>query len=101
MEIKYFKNTFLRNKLTNEVIKLKQDVVKIDEKVYESWEIKEGEYCWLKFDLKLIKITKINKYSDVEYPLYSYYDKEKGRELTTHPKMVEPFIGELPSRADC
>ena len=51
MNYKFLKDTFLRNKLSNATIKLNQDTNTIDEKIWELWYPKVGEYCIYNCDL--------------------------------------------------
>lgn len=103
MNYKFLKDTFLRNKISNSITKLRQDTNTIDERIWELWHPKVGEYCIYNYDLGFNivpifvmpfddgfgNIVAINPINDDEIFLMSA-DKSFIADC-------EPFMNELPS----
>lgn len=75
MIYEYKKDQFLRNKISGNIVQLRQDTNILDLNIWESWVPRDGEYCWFanEGDLELNISPHIGKYGYLSYTL-EYYD---------------------------
>lgn len=81
----YKKDQFLRNKISGNIVQLRQDTNKLDLNIWEIWTPRDGEYCWFAntCDLDLNISPHLGKYGVLSYTL-DYYD------------LCEPWTKNLP-----
>ena len=48
MTYEYKKDQFLRNKISGNIVQLRQDTNKLDLNIWEIWMPRDGEWCWSK-----------------------------------------------------
>lgn len=85
MIYEYKKDQFLRNKISGNIVQLKQDTNKLDLNIWEIWAPRDGEYCWFTNtgDLELNISPHLGNYGVLSYTL-DYYD------------LCEPWTKNLP-----
>ena len=85
----YKKDQFLRNKISGNVTKLRQDANTLDSNIWEIWKPKDGEWCWFcnRGDIEIGISPHIGKYGYLSYTL-DYYE------------LCEPWTKNLPFNMD-
>lgn len=89
MKYEYVKGCFLRNKISGNVVKLRQDTNTLDLNIWEIWKPRDGEWCWFCniSDITLDISPHIGRYGNMSYTL-DYYD------------LCEPWTKNLPFGMD-